>query len=168
MKKTIAIIFGILVFIVGGFYLINKPASSVPDSSLAKINAEEVTLSPENYDIGKVLMKDGIITREYEIKNSSKNSLRLKKIVTSCMCTRAQVVVGDKKTRTYGMEMSGDLNPSINFDIPGETTAKLIVKFDPAAHGPQGVGKINRLVSLTFMDPVGTKEVRFVGEVALQ
>ena len=167
-KKAIAIIVGILIFVGGGFYLINKPASSTPDSALAAVSASEINVSPEFYDIGKVIMKDGIITREYEIKNSSKNALRLKKIVTSCMCTRAQVVVGERKTRTYGMEMSGDLNPSINFDIPGETTAKVIVKFDPAAHGPQGVGKIDRTVSLAFMDPVGTKVVRFSGEVALQ
>ena len=169
-KKAIAIILGILIFIFGGFYFIGKSEgrSSVPDSKLAKLNPDEVLVSPESYDIGKVLMKDGLVVREYEIKNNSKDPLRVKKIVTSCMCTRAQIIVGDKKTRGYGMEMQGDNNPSINFDIPGETTAKLLVKFDPAFHGPQGAGKISRSVFLTFADPVGKREVKFFGEVTLQ
>ncbi len=167
-KKALIVILGVFIFIVGGIYLINRSESTIPGSETAQVDPSLVTLTPESYDIGRVLMKDGIITREYEIKNSSKDPLRIKKIVTSCMCTRAQVIIGDKKTRAYGMEMQGDLNPSINFDIPGESVAKLVVKFDPAAHGPQGVGKINRSVALTFSDPVGTREVKFFGEVALQ
>jgi len=66
------------------------------------------------------------------------------------------------------MEMGGAVNPVIDFDIPANSTAKLIVKFDPAAHGIQGTGPIERTVSLTFVDPVGTREVGFSGEVVLK
>ncbi|MCX6706015.1 MAG: hypothetical protein NTV24_02810 [Candidatus Woesebacteria bacterium] len=76
-------------------------------------------------------------------------------------------MAGDKRTRLYTME-SGAKNPTINFDIPGKSTAKVIVKFDPAAHGIQGAGPIDRSVFLTFVDPVGVKEVKFFGEVVLQ
>lgn len=169
-KKTLFIVIGILVFIIGGFYLINREpsASSVPDSKLAAVNSDQISISPETYDIGKVIMKDGNITREYEIKNDADNPLRIKKISTSCMCTKAKIEVGDKKSRNYGMEMQGDANPIINFDIPAKTTAKLVVTFDPAAHGIEGVGKIERSVYITFLDPIGTKEIKFFGEVALQ
>lgn len=71
--------------------------------------------------------------------------------------------MGDKKTRFYAME-----NSTISFDIPGKSTAKLVVRFDPAAHGIQGAGKVDREVSLTFSDPVGIKEVKFFGEVILK
>jgi len=138
------------------------------DSVLAAVDSQDVQVTPENYDIGKVIMKAGIVTREYQIKNASQNVLRLKNIVTSCMCTRAQVTLGEKRTRFYAMEMSGAKNPNVDFDIPGGETATVIVRFDPAAHGIQGVGSINRSVYLTFLDPVGQKEVKFSGEVVLQ
>ncbi len=146
----------------------SKGQKIVADSTLPKIEPLEVTLIPETYDLGRMIMKDGIVTREYEIKNNSKNVLRVKNIVTSCMCTRAQVISGDKRTRLYSMEMQGAKNPNVDFDIPAESTAKLVVKFDPAAHGPAGVGKIDRTVYLTFLDPVGTRQVTFTGEVVLK
>lgn len=141
---------------------------TVDESTLPKVSPQDVQITPESYDIGRVIMKNGFVTREYQIKNSSQNTLRVKNIVTSCMCTKAQVVLGDKKTRLYSMEMANAVNPNINFDIPGETTANLIVRFDPAAHGIQGVGPIDRSVYLTFLDPVGKKEVKFSGEVVLK
>lgn len=163
-KKIIVVIVATLVIFAGGVYLVSRGDNSASDLSLPKVEAADVQVSPDNYDIGRVLMKNGLVTREYEIKNNSENVLRLKKIVTSCMCTRAQVVVGDKKTRLYAMEMNG----VISFDIPGKSTAKVIVKFDPAAHGIQGAGVVDRSIWLTFVDPVGVKEVKFFGEVVLQ
>lgn len=167
-KKVIIIVFATLVLMVGGVYFVTRQDNSVSDLSLAKVELVDVQVSPDNYDIGKVLMKSGIVTREYEIKNDSENTLRLKKIVTSCMCTRAQVMVGDKRTRFYAMEMGGAKYPVISFDIPGKSTAKVIVRFDPAAHGIQGAGVVDRSIWLTFADPVGTREVKFNGEVVLQ
>lgn len=170
MKNIIIWTVVVLILISGGVYVAtrNQKGDNTPDSQLSEIKAEEVEVTPATYDIGKVIMKDGLVTREYEIKNKSANTLRLKKVVTSCMCTKAQVVVGDAKTRFYAMEMGGAKNPIISLDIPGNSVAKVIVRFDPAAHGIQGVGPIDRKVFLTFMDPVGTKEVGFSGEVVLK
>ncbi|KKQ48284.1 MAG: hypothetical protein US68_C0038G0005 [Candidatus Shapirobacteria bacterium GW2011_GWE1_38_10] len=166
MKKTIFILIGVVVLGLGGYYFFN--GNSIPDAALAQLSPAQIEVSPATYDIGRVVMKEGVVTREYEIKNNSSDVLRLKKIVTSCMCTKAQVIAGDKKTRLYAMEMGGAVNPVIDFDIPANSTAKLIVKFDPAAHGIQGTGPIERTVSLTFVDPVGTREVGFSGEVVLK
>ncbi len=167
-KLIIGLIIALAAIGGGFFYFSSQNKNNVPDSELARINPADVTVSPESIDIGKVIMKAGLVIKEYEIKNSSPSLLRLKKIVTSCMCTRAQVSVGDKRTRFYGMEMAGDANPSISFDIPAGSLATLTVRFDPAAHGPAGVGVVNRSVYLTFADPVGTREVKFTGEVVLQ
>lgn len=167
-KKSIYILLGTILLVISGVYLMTRNQNKIDDSTLVKINPQDVQITPESYDIGKVLMKNGFVTREYEIKNSSQSILRLKNIVTSCMCTKAQVVLEDKRTRFYAMEMSGAKNPNVDFDIPAGTTAKLIVRFDPAAHGIAGVGLINRSVFLTFLDPVGQKEVTFSGEVVLK
>lgn len=168
MKGKIILVLLTLGVVVGGVLIFAKNKNSIPDSALAQIKSDEVSVSPESYDVGKMIMKNGFVTREYEIKNNSISILRVKNIVTSCMCTKAQVVIEDKRTRFYGMEMQGAKNPNIDFDIPAESTAKLIVRFDPAAHGIAGVGPINRSVYLTFPDPVGQKEVKFIGEVVLK
>lgn len=166
MKKAIYVLIGIIILGFGGYSLFKD--SSVPDSALTKIDPSQVEVSPATYDIGSVVMKDGIVTREYEIKNNSSDVLRLKKILTSCMCTKAQVIAGDRKTRFYSMEMGGATNAAVDFDIPANSTAKLLVKFDPAAHGIQGTGPLQREIDLTFVDPIGVRRVGFSGEVVLK
>jgi len=168
MKGKVIFILLTLGVVIGGVLIFTRNKNSIPDSALAQIKFEEVLVSPESYDVGKMIMKNGFVIREYEIKNNSKNILRVKNIVTSCMCTKAQVVFDNKRTRFYGMEMQGAKNPNIDFDIPAQSSAKLTVRFDPAAHGIVGVGPINRSVYLTFPDPVGQKEVKFIGEVVLK
>lgn len=126
---------------------------------------EGIEANPESYDLGNVPLNWGIVTKEYEIKNVSSSPIKLKKIATSCMCTKASFEVGDKKTRFFGMEGHGDRNPPVNIEIPAGASGKVVVQFDPAAHGPQGVGPFERSVFLTFSDPAGIKELKFKGRV---
>lgn len=168
MKGKVILIIVTLIIIAGGVFFVAKSQNSIPDSSLAQIKPEDVSITPDSFDLGKMIMKNGLVTREYEIKNNSKDVLRVKNIVTSCMCTKAQVVFDGRRTRFYGMEMQGAKNPNVDFDIPAESTAKLVVRFDPAAHGIEGVGPIDRSVYIAFPDPTGQKEVKFIGEVVLK
>ena len=124
-----------------------------------------LSASPEYFDLGEVAINGGLVTREYELKNTTDKTLRLKKITTSCMCTKAKVIIGDKETKFFGMEGMGDKNAPVNLDLPAQESAKVVAEFDPAAHGPQGVGPIDRSVFLTFSDPVGIKELKFNGVV---
>ena len=125
----------------------------------------EVEVSPQNYEMGDVPIDGGIVTREYEVKNTGSETLKIKKITTSCMCTQAKIDIGDRETRYFGMEGHGRINPSINFEIGSGETAKVIVNFDPAAHGPEGAGPFDRVVWLAFADPAGIKELAFEGTV---
>lgn len=127
-----------------------------------------VDIIPAIYELGDVPIDGGIVTKEYEVKNTTGEVIKLKKITTSCMCTEAKVVVGDKETRFFGMEHPGDRNPPVNFEIKSDEIAKVIVNFDPAAHGPQGIGPFERTVQLTFSDPAGIKELKFEGTVVAQ
>src|SRR3972149_6018400 len=72
-------------------------------------------------------------------------TIRLKKIATSCMCTTASFDMDGKTTKFFGMEGHGDANPPVNIEIGAGQEGKAIVKFDPAAHGPQGVGPFDRV-----------------------
>ena len=119
----------------------------------------------EYYDLGDVPINGGIVKKEYEVENNTDKVMKLKKIATSCMCTKASFEIEGKKTKFFGMEGHGDKNPPVNIEIAPQTQAKVIMQFDPAAHGPQGVGPFDRSVLLTFSDPKGVKELKFSGKV---
>lgn len=167
MGNDIKIFIGIIGFtvllIVGFVYLQGGKETNEQTQPLTQVAGIQV--SPETYELGNVDLNSGLVTKEYEVVNETDQTMKLQKIVTSCMCTQVKVSVGDKESRFFGMEHPGDRNPPINYEIqPGEA-AKITVNFDPAAHGPQGVGPFNRVVTLTFSEPSGVKELTFSGIV---
>lgn len=156
---TVILVIGIAVLVTR-----NSPdVAGVGDRFVSDVEIKGLTATPENIDIGQVKYGGGIVTREYKIKNTTGNTIKLRKIVTSCMCTKARVKIGDKNTRFFSMEMNGDLNPLISYDLKAGETAKVEFNFDPAAHGPAGIGLIDRVVTLSF--DTGFKELKFNGEV---
>jgi hypothetical protein len=124
-----------------------------------------VRINPETYEFGNVPINGGIVTKEYEVKNVTDETIKLKRIATTCMCTQAKVVLGGEETKFFGMEHPGDRNPPLNLELRSGEAAKVVVAFDPAAHGPEGVGPFDRTVLLTFSDPAGIKEIVFNGIV---
>jgi len=61
------------------------------------------------------------------------------------MCTSAFLIRGDKKIGPFGMPGHG-FAPSLNQNLAPNEEAALEVIFDPAAHGPAGVGQVERSV----------------------
>lgn len=63
------------------------------------------------------------------------------------MCTTAVLVIDDKRSGPYGMPGHGFI-PKINetMNVGEEATVEVI--FDPAAHGPAGVGRIERKITI--------------------
>lgn len=133
------------------------------DRFVNNVQAQGITINRESIDIGKVAYGGGIVSNSYEIKNTTDKMVKLRKIVTSCMCTKARVKFGDKNTKFYAMEMNGDKNPIIDYDFPAGATAQVEFNFDPAAHGPAGIGLIDRVITLYF--DTGYIELKFNGEV---
>ena len=159
---------GFAILLIFGFAIWQSRSPDSQDNESVEVAGVQITgieAEPESYDLGDGPINGGLITKEYKVKNTSGDILKLKKIATSCMCTKAKVKVGDKETKLFGMEGHGDKNPPVNVEIPAGELALVTVIFDPAAHGPQGIGPIDRSVFLTFSDPAGTKELRFKGTV---
>ncbi len=161
----------IIALVIGVAVIASKPTGgSVAGSSIvggdryvSNTPIQGVTANTESIDIGKVSYGGGIVSKTYEIKNDAGQDLKLKKIVTSCMCTKVRVKFADKTTKFYAMEMNGDKNPIISYDFPAGSSATVEFNFDPAAHGPAGIGPIDRVISLYFDG--GYKELKFNGEV---
>ena len=165
LKTVVGILIATVLLIGGGVALLGGKTSTAPEATSEVLGIEA---SPTFYDLGDVSINGGIVTKEYSIKNTTSAPIKLKKITTSCMCTTASVQIRGQETKFFGMEGHGDANPPVNIEVgPGEE-GKVIVKFDPAAHGPQGTGPFNRVVYLNFSDPAGIKELTFSGTVVSQ
>src|SRR3989344_6142945 len=167
MTKDTKILIGILVFsfllIVG--FAVWQGGKGETNSEVLGAEIEDLVVKPPSYDVGTVQMKAGNVVKTYEVKNTSSATMKPQRIATSCMCTKAKIKIGDKETREFGMEGMGDKNPPVNLELPAGQTATVTAIFDPAAHGPKGVGPFDRTVFLYFASPAGTKELKFNGTV---
>ena len=147
MEKTtiIGIVSVLLVF--SGIVWVARPdyqknTASAVNSSAGKsaLGAEEI-----NYDFGSISMAAGDVKREFKLKNTGGSPVRIESVYTSCMCTTATLRIGDKKFGPYGMPGHG-FAPRIGESLdPGEE-ATVEAVFDPSAHGPAGVGFIQRSI----------------------
>lgn len=167
MSKDLKVLVGVLVFsillVVGFSALQSRKEGS--NKEVLGVEIQDLEVNPSSYDFGTIKMKDGKVVKTYKIKNTSSASMKLQRIATSCMCTKAKIRIGDKETKEFGMENMGDKNPPVNLELPPGETAIVTAIFDPAAHGPKGVGPFDRTVFLYFSDPSGIKELKFNGTV---
>lgn len=153
-KIILITVLATVVIMGGGVYLTTKATSStkVESSGNAKFDIKEST----SFDWGKIVMEKGDVEKAFVIKNSGTDTLKLYNIKTSCHCTIARVEIDGKLSPNFGM--SG-VSSWIG-EIASGKNAKLIVVFDPQYHGPQGVGPINRFVSVETNDP-GNPKITF-------
>ena len=124
--------------------VVAAPQSGAPmiSSTTAPLTARE-----PSFDFGSISMAAGKVTHRYRIANGSADPVVIRKIYTSCMCTTATLMKGVQQFGPFGMPGHGPI-PAINQTLaPGER-AYVEVVFDPAAHGPAGVGPIERVVTL--------------------
>ena len=150
-NKTIISVLIIILAIAGLLWWGRPTQKSVsahpdPNSSHSAIALEALETS---YDFGKISMAQGKVEKTFEISNVDSQDVILERVTTSCMCTSAYLeTAGGKEKGPFGMVGHGGTVPKANEIIkPGETRRVRVV-FDPNAHGPAGVGIINRVVIL--------------------
>jgi hypothetical protein len=100
-----------------------------------------------DFDFGSVSMAAGKVKHLFKIKNASAFSVMVGKMYTSCMCTTATLEIKGEKFGPFGMPGHGFI-PKINQTINPNEEAGVEIVFDPAAHGPAGVGRIQRIVTI--------------------
>jgi len=145
MKKTIIIT---LLIIVGLVILIWW--GSLKQKPQVQNTGEESVLTTDSnlYDFGTISMKDGDVAKEFIVTNPSDEDIFVSTVVTSCMCTKAFIVKPDGKTKgPFGMTGMGYVPPANETIKAGEDRIIRVV-YDPNAHGPAGVGFIDRFVTL--------------------
>ena len=121
--------------------------SPVPRVQAAVQSGGLVSARP-HYDFGTISMATGNVSITYRVRNASAAPLTINRIFTSCMCTTATLIMASgRKQGPFGMPGHGPLKAVSAQLAPGEV-ALLELVFDPAAHGPSGIGRIERVVTV--------------------
>lgn len=104
-----------------------------------------IEIESNRFDWGTIDINDGIVTKNFSIKNTGSSDLKLYNVKTSCMCTTAQLKTPQTISKKYQMhENSSDI-----IEVRPGDMAELFVEFDPAFHGPSGVGPISRTITIS-------------------
>lgn len=141
----------------------SSPSPEIAESASA---AGQLAFSETDWDFGAVSMKNGIATKEIRVTNPTENPITVTRMETSCMCTTVQLVhENGRESPVNGMPGHGGGAAVSEILAPGEE-ARLLVRFDPNAHGPSATGPISRTVTIQT-DSADQKNMtlRFSGNV---
>ena len=152
-EKKLLIIIGILTVVIlfAGIYFLSTTTSTSQISTSDNVKA--YVTDPTSYDWGIIPMDKGDVAKTFTIKNNGSDTLKLYNVKTSCHCTKAYVTINGIDSPKFGMDSLSSWTGEVS---PGQE-AKLTAVFDPAFHGPQGVGLINRFVLVETNDKSNQK-----------
>ena len=151
-KIIIAMVVSTIVILFGAILLVGQSPAAVAPQISASQNAK-VSAGNTTFDWGNINYSGGYATKSFTIKNTGTDTLKLFNIKTSCHCTNAHITINGTDSPDFGM--SG-VSSWVGEVAPGKE-AKLTVVFDPAYHGPQGVGPITRYTSVETNDSSNPK-----------
>lgn len=147
MKKVLILI--VIIVVLALLFLAGNTASmkTAPSTKNEATALSAFTVPETFFDFGTIKMKNGKVSRMFSVVNKSDAPQTIKRISTSCMCTEAFLVgQNDSKRGPFGMPGHGGFAPDINEVVAPQDNRGVEVVFDPEAHGPAGVGQIERAI----------------------
>lgn len=151
-NKKIFIGVSVIVLALVGAMWIARPDASNSSINSSYTDSEGVILSEApSFDFGTVSMAEGIVTHVFTIENPTANPVTITRLYTSCMCTTAALVTENGRKGPFGMAGHGFIPRFKEVLEPGGKAA-VQVAFDPAAHGPAGIGLVERTVYVETAD----------------
>ena len=147
MNKTAIIIIILIVAAIFGFMIWGYNRMAGPTEAQLS-EPSSFTTSEPLYDFGTISMANGKVDHVFQIANPTGQPITISNLQTSCMCTTAYIVNGSDRQGPYGMPGMGYIT-SANTVVPAHGAQGIDVVFDPAAHGPAGVGNIDRTIDVT-------------------
>ena len=148
----------VAVLVLGGLIIaaMPEPGATKPAQSRSTASVSPASVSPAgalraretNFNFGSISMAAGKVTHLYRFRNAGAEPIVLGKMYTSCMCTTAALVKSSgRKFAPVGMPGHTPI-PTLNETMQPNEEAMVEVVFDPAAHGPAGIGPIDRVVTI--------------------
>lgn len=141
MKKITYILIVVLIIIGGVWFLRGSKLNSANVSQTSKTTSSNSSLIAQTdfYDFGTIDINGGKVQTDFILENIGDGEIVITDGTTSCGCTEGEI-----EGVIFGMHE----NLSRSITVQPHATDTLIVIFDPLAHGPSGVGLIQRLVML--------------------
>ena len=146
INKLAVSIVAITLLFTGGVVWLAVSMSSVAEVQTSA-NAKAI-VSSYMHDWGDIKMDEGKVRANFEVKNEGTEDLKLYNVASSCTCTMAKIIMGDITSPIFGMHTKSDFV----MVIPPGQTAQVQAEFNPAFHGPTGVGTITRNVTVETND----------------
>ncbi|MEK7140574.1 MAG: DUF1573 domain-containing protein [Patescibacteria group bacterium] len=170
-KNRIIVFISIVAALFIGLFLFGKPGENenqvkgIPEGAQELTNAHTAgingVLAAEEtfYDFGTISMKNGNVSKVFKVTNATGEDIKVPSLTTSCMCTTAYIINEDgERSRPFGMPGHGGTVPKTNATIRAGETMDIEVVYDPNAHGPAGVGLIERSI---FLEDENGKIIEF-------
>ncbi|MBI3019889.1 MAG: DUF1573 domain-containing protein [Parcubacteria group bacterium] len=144
------VIFGaiLLLVVLGLMFVAQGDSTENQNAALPTGNGATVLLAGEDFfDFGTISMRNGKVSSVFSVQNDGETPMMIQSVYTSCMCTEAFIsdTVG-KKHGPFGMP--GHTSPRTDIEVGAGETVSVEAVFDPAAHGPSGVGLAERSIYL--------------------
>ena len=133
-----------LALLFGGLFFLSR---SQPQVSVNPLATGQLTAGESFYDFGSVSMAKGLVSHKFTLTNSGTVSATVTKMFTSCMCTKAKLTFAGQSWGPVGMPGQTAI-PNLAVQVDPGQEAVVEVIFDPNAHGPAGVGIIERQVTI--------------------
>ena len=163
IKKTI-LVYGIGLMFLSGLILLMVFFGS-GNSKVDRYSASIISVLQDSFDFDTISMKAGVVSHKFELQNEGDESVIIEKVYTSCMCTIAYIFTSSgKKYGEFGMPGHSSSSASIEIGVGDKFSVEAV--FDPAAHGPSGVGLAERSVYIETNSAKTPKiELRFTATV---
>ena len=153
MKKGTIIAVSLIALAVVGIMLLGRSIEGAMSLQTEVTVKSELSALETLYDFGVISMKNGNVVHTFKVTNPTDKDLTVERLSTSCMCTTAYIVEGASRSGPFGMAGMGGTKTSTIFKAWQSKDIEVV--FDPNAHGPAGVGPMQRFVHLT--DAAGGK-----------
>lgn len=152
MKNKNLIITTVVVIGALAAIILIKPA---PTPVAATGDSGTLVAETTKYEFGRVPLMGGLVRTTYRIRNAGTEPVTITSVYTSCMCTTAIIRTAEATEGPFGMPGHG-VRRNVNLALAGGESAEVEAVFDPAAHGPAGVGPISRsvIIGSTAGDPL--------------
>lgn len=137
---------GLIVVGLVALVIFYRPSSVQTDLTTASSGEVLLSVAETSFDFGTISMAKGDVTHQFKIKNATTTPVTITKLYTSCMCTSAALYKNENKIAgPFGMAGHG---PKISKTLGVGEEMIVLETFDPKAHGPAGIGQIEREVYL--------------------
>lgn len=148
MNRNSIIAIGLVALAVVGLMFWGR-ATEMPAHSEPEAGPKSALSASENsFDFGTISMKDGNVAHLFKVANSTSEDIVVDRLSTSCMCTGAYLVEGASRVGPFGMSGMG-FGTKLDKVFRAGETKDIEVIYDPNAHGPAGLGPMERFIHLT-------------------